>query len=179
MPKNEKVRLFRVDVCWFPVLDEERVRDVLNKGWTDEEIGRAVRQMLNHVAAAVFQTDLWLNRWSHRGTPPGTECLVHMLASKPWSGWRTSADGMWCSWRWSIRTKHTWRCCYDRCRSTDHMRELTVVPCLSTHCLSKSTHSQVEQICSDLWLWLPSKQTNGCWGDMFANWWRFLFNIWM
>ena len=62
MPKNEKVRLFRVDVCWFPVLDEERVRDVLNKGWTDEEIGRAVRQMLNHVAAAVFQTDLWLNR---------------------------------------------------------------------------------------------------------------------
>jgi len=64
MSFDEKARLFRADAVWFPVLDEAKLRDVLNHGWSDKEVGNAMRWLImpRH-AACVPDKDLW-------ATPP-------------------------------------------------------------------------------------------------------------
>jgi len=60
MSLGDRARLFRADAVWFPVLDEFKLRDILNQGWSDEQIGKAVRHLLMPVyASCVPNHDLW------------------------------------------------------------------------------------------------------------------------
>jgi len=63
MSFGEKARLFRADAVWFPVLDETKLRDVMNQGWSDQEIGHAMHWLLmpRH-ASCVPDKDLWARR---------------------------------------------------------------------------------------------------------------------
>jgi len=61
MSADEKVRLFCASAVWFPVLDESKLRDILNQGWSDEKVGTAVRHLLMPVhVSCVPNQDLWM-----------------------------------------------------------------------------------------------------------------------